>query len=135
VTRTRQGLVLLVEDDALSLKLMKDVLEANSYEVAQATNGPDALSMLNREIPDLVVMDIGLPGMDGVEVTRLMKQDSKTARVPVLAVSAYAMPEDEKRMRDTGCDAFITKPLHFAEFVAEIGRLLEKTRNLASTER
>jgi two-component system cell cycle response regulator DivK len=119
-----RGLILLVEDDALSLKLMKDVLEAQGYQVARATNGPEGLAAAREHLPDLVVMDIGLPGMDGVEVTRTLKADASVGAIPVLAVSAYAMPGDEARMREAGCDGFMTKPLRFAEFVAEVDRLL-----------
>jgi len=120
--------ILLVEDDALSLKLMKDVLEANGYAVMQATSGPDGLDTARRQAPDLIVIDIGLPGMDGVEVTQLLKADAGRAAIPVLAVSAYAMPSDEARMREAGCDSFMTKPLRFAEFVIEVERLLAQAR-------
>ena len=124
--KPRNGRVLLVEDDALSLKLMKDVLEAHGYHVEQATNGIDGLEMARRQPPDLIVMDIGLPAMDGVEVTRSLKADSAVRSIPVLAVTAYAMPADEERMRGAGCDAFLTKPLRFAEFVAVVARLLAR---------
>ena len=118
------GHILLVEDDALSLKLMKDVLEAHGYKVAQATNGLDGLAMARQQVPDLIVIDIGLPGMDGVEVTRSLKADAAVGTVPVLAVTAYAMPGNEERMRHAGCDAFMTKPLRFSEFVSKVERLL-----------
>jgi two-component system cell cycle response regulator DivK len=117
--------ILLVEDDSLSLKLMRDVLEASGYEVVQATNGLDGLAMAQENQPNLLVVDIGLPGMDGVEVTRSLKQDASLGHIPVLAVSAYAMHQDETRMRDAGCDGFMSKPLRFADFVAEVGRLLD----------
>lgn len=116
--------VLLVEDDALSLKLMRDVLQAHGYLVDEATNGTDGLALARQQSPDLIVMDIGLPAMDGVEVTRSLKADPMTVSVPVVAVTAYAMPSDEERMRRAGCDAFLTKPLRFSEFVSVIGRLL-----------
>ena len=109
--------VLLVEDDAFSLKLMRDVLMARGYRIAEATNGRDGLELAVSVAPDLIVMDVGLPGMDGVEVTRRLKSDEATARIPVLAVTAYAMPGDEDRMRAAGCDEFLTKPLSFAQFV------------------
>lgn len=118
--------VLLVEDDALSLKLMRDVLEARGYAVDQATNGRDGLAMARQQVPDLIVMDIGLPLIDGVEVTSLLKGDPAVASVLVLAVTAYAMPGDEERMRKAGCDAFLTKPLRFSEFVSVVGNLLQR---------
>lgn len=127
----RPGLILLIEDDALSLKLMKDVLEAYGHEVAQAVNGLAGLALARERVPDLVVIDIGLPGMDGAEVTRTLKADPAVRNVPVLAVSAYAMPADEARMRDAGCDGFMTKPLRFTDFVIEVGRLLTDASRLS----
>jgi two-component system cell cycle response regulator DivK len=117
--------ILLVEDDAISLKLMKDALEAAGYAVEQTTTGLDALEMARRLAPDLIVMDIGLPGMNGVDVTRRLKAERHEHAVPILAVTAYAMPGDEERMRSAGCDAYLTKPLRFAQFVAVVNRLLE----------
>ena len=121
---TATARILLVEDDALSLKLMRDVLEAHGYTVDQALNGADGLALAREQVPDLIVMDIGLPAMDGVEVTRSLKSDAALAGIPVLAVTAYAMPRDEERMRRAGCDAFLTKPLRFSEFMLVVGRLL-----------
>ena len=125
-TRTGGRRILLVENDALSMKLMRDVLEVHGYEVTQARNGADGLAMARVESPDLVVMDIGLPVMDGIEVTRLLKAEAASASIPVLAVTAYAMPEDEERMRGAGCDAFLTKPLKFSVFLSVVGQLLER---------
>ena len=119
-----RGGILLVEDDALSLKLMRDVLQAHGYAVAEAARGMDGLALARQEAPDLIVMDIGLPGMDGAEATRTLKADASLGSIPVLAVSAYAMPGDEERMRAAGCDGFMTKPLRFTDFVSEVGRLL-----------
>jgi CheY-like chemotaxis protein len=107
---------------------MKDALEASGYSVAQAINGPDGLRVARTQSPDLIVIDIGLPGMNGVEVTRILKADPTVRRVPVLAVSAYAMPGDEAQMRGAGCNEFMTKPLRFADFVAAVGRLLAETK-------
>jgi CheY-like chemotaxis protein len=107
---------------------MKDALEASGYSVAQAINGPDGLRVARTQSPDLIVIDLGLPGMNGVEVTRILKADPTVRRVPVLAVSAYAMPGDEAQMRGAGCNEFMTKPLRFADFVAAVGRLLAETK-------
>jgi two-component system cell cycle response regulator DivK len=119
-----KGRILLVEDDALSLKLMRDVLVANGYETDEATTGDAALEKVSRFHPDLIVMDIGLPGMDGVEATRQLKSGRSTSQLPVVAVTAYAMPGDEERMRGAGCDAYLTKPLQFSEFLRVVGDLL-----------
>ena len=92
--------VLLIEDDPLSLKLMRDVLQAQGYAVTSTTNGHDGLAAAFSDSHDIVVIDIGIPGIDGVEVTRRIKADPAIARAPVLAVSAYAMPRDERRQAD-----------------------------------
>lgn len=123
-----RGGILLVEDDALSLKLMRDVLKAHGYTVAEAASGQDGLALARQKAPDLIVMDIGLPGMDGAEATRTLKADALLGGIPVLAVSAYAMPGDEENMRAAGCDGFMTKPLRFTEFVSEVERLLAEAR-------
>lgn len=132
--RRDKSLVLLVEDDVLGLKLMKDVLEARGYAVSQATSGPEGVCAAHEHRPDMVVMDIGLPGIEGAEVTRMLKHDPATMAIPVLAVSAYAMPADEERMRDAGCDAFLTKPLRLAEFMQTVERLLAASASVAKDE-
>jgi two-component system cell cycle response regulator DivK len=118
--------VLLVEDDAVSLKLMRDVLQAQGYETAELGNGAEVVARAATLGADLVVMDIGLPGLDGVEATRQLKCTAATRHIPVLAVTAYAMPSDEARMRAAGCSAYLTKPLRFADFVAVVQDLLAK---------
>jgi two-component system, cell cycle response regulator DivK len=118
--------VLLVEDDALSLKLMRDVLQAHWYETVEATSGLDALQLASDVVPDLVIMDIGLPGIDGVEATRRLKAAPATAAIPVVAVTAFAMAGDEDRMREAGCDAHFTKPLRLTELVSTVESLLSR---------
>jgi two-component system, cell cycle response regulator DivK len=115
--------ILLVEDDPLSLKLMRDLLEAHGYETLDVRDGNDVLTRASEFQPDLVVMDVGLPGQDGVQATRLLKATEKGRVTPVVAVTAYAMPADEQRMRQAGCDAFLTKPLEFSRFLAVVQRL------------
>ena len=116
--------VLIVEDDALSLKLTRDVLQARGFETHETADGVTALSMAASLDADLIVMDIGLPGMDGVEVTRRLKQDPRTSAIPVVAVTALAMAEDEQRMRLAGCDALLTKPVRLQELVGVVERLI-----------
>lgn len=114
-------LILITEDDPLSLKLMRDVLNASGYRTVEAMTGPDAIEQAAKSHPDAVIMDIGLPGLDGVEATRQIKA---AWSVPVIAVTAYAMPGDEERMRQAGSDAYLTKPLRFGEFLALLQRLV-----------
>jgi two-component system, cell cycle response regulator DivK len=116
--------ILLVEDDPISLKLMRGVLQANGYETEEVTNGPDALARASQSALDLIVMDIGLPGLDGVETARWLRNAPATLAIPIVAVTAYAMPGDEERIRSAGCDAYLTKPLRFAEFMTLVHTLL-----------
>ncbi len=117
--------VLIVEDDPVSLKLVRDVLQAGGYETEEVTDGEAAVSQAARLKPDLIIMDIRLPGIDGLEATRRLRSDPITAIIPIVAVTAHAMPEDEARIRAAGFDAYFAKPLRFAELVAAVNRLLE----------
>ncbi|MDZ7726942.1 MAG: response regulator [Dehalococcoidia bacterium] len=116
--------ILLVEDDPLSLKLMRDALAAGGYETQETSSGLEVPALAREYRPDLVLMDIGLPGMDGVEATRQLKQSAESGHVPVVAVTAYAMPADEARARAAGCDAYLTKPLRLSELLSVVGGLL-----------
>ena len=116
--------ILIVEDDPLSLKLVRDVLQANGYETEEAMNGVEAVAKAAELRPDLIVMDIRLPEMDGLEATRRLKSDPRTAAIPIVATTAHAMPEDEARMMAAGCRAYLPKPLRFVEFVSVVKGLL-----------
>lgn len=116
--------ILIVEDDPVSLKLVRDVLQANEYETEEATNGEEAVAKAIELRPALIVMDIRLPGIDGLEATRRLKSDPSTAAIPIVAVTAHAMPEDEARILAAGCQAYLSKPLRFKEFVAVVKDLL-----------
>jgi two-component system cell cycle response regulator DivK len=126
----RRKRILLAEDDAVSLKLMRDALAASGYETEERTNGLDVLTRLAERGPDpttgvdLIVMDIGLPGLDGTEVTRRLKGAPATRDIPVVAVTAYAMPGDEQRVRAAGCDVYLTKPFSFVTFISVVRTLL-----------
>jgi len=113
--------ILIAEDDPLSLKLMRDVLQANGYRTIEATDGLQAVALALSEHLSAVIMDIGLPGLDGIEATRQIKA---VRPLPVIAVTAYAMPGDEDQMRAAGCDAFFTKPLRFADFLRSLVGLM-----------
>lgn len=116
--------VLIVEDDALSLKLMRDVLQARGYETCEAGEGSAAVTSAIEEAPDLIVMDVGLPGMDGVEATRGLQTDPRTSAIPIIAVTAFAMPEDRRRMEEAGCAVYLSKPLNLGEFVGVVEDVL-----------
>ena len=119
--------ILCVEDDAVSLKLVRDVLQANGYETEEVTSGEEALATAGRIKPDLIVMDIRLPGIDGLEATRRLKSHPDTAGIPVLAVTAHATPEGEARILAAGFQAYLAKPLRFAEFISVVRSLLSGT--------
>ncbi len=116
--------ILIAEDDPVSLKLVRDVLEANEYETDCVTSGEAALREASEFKPHLIVMDIRLPGIDGLEATRRLKANPATAPIPIIAVTAHAMPEDEARILAAGCQAYLPKPLRFGEFVAVVKQLL-----------
>jgi CheY-like chemotaxis protein len=120
--------VLLVDDNQLNLELVTDVLEAAGYAVRQAGSAEDALQAVRTERPDLILMDIGLPGMDGHAAVRALRADPKTHDLPVVALTAYAMAGDEKRALDAGFDAYITKPIQTRTLPATVARVLAERR-------
>ncbi len=102
--------VLIVDDNEDNRQILIDLLSANGYEVLEALTGLDAVAIAAREAPDLVLMDIQLPGIDGHEATRRIKAIPALARTPVIAVTSYALAGDDRKAADAGCDAYITKP-------------------------
>lgn len=112
--------VLIVEDNELNMKLFNDLLEANGYNVIQTSNGYQALELAREHQPNLILMDIQLPEVSGLEVTQWIKQDEAIASIPVIAVTAFAMKGDEERIRQGGCEAYISKPISVASFIKTI---------------
>ena len=119
--------ILIAEDDLVSLKLVRDVLQANGYVTKEVTSGEEAVVKAVQSKPDLIVMDIRLPGIDGLEATRRLKSDPSTEGIPIIAVTAHAMPEDEAKILVAGCQAYLSKPLRFAEFISVVNDLLSGT--------
>jgi two-component system, cell cycle response regulator DivK len=121
--------ILLVEDNPVNRRLAVFLLRAHGYDVREATTGLEALGMLEKERPDLIVMDIQLPGMDGLEVTRKIKAQPATADIPVIAVTSYAMKGDREKALAAGCVGYVTKPIDKNIFIREIAtRLGEKSK-------
>jgi len=118
--------ILVVEDNELNMKLFHDLLEAHGYRILQTGEGLQAFNMAREFRPDLIVMDIQLPAISGLEVTRWLKEDPSVAHIPVVAVTAFAMKGDETRIRDGGCEAYIAKPISVGHFLETIRRLLER---------
>lgn len=124
--------VLIVEDNELNMKLFHDLLEANGYATLQARNGQMALELARAYRPDLVLMDIQLPGMSGLDVTRILKADPDLAATPVVAVTAFAMKGDEDRMRAGGCEAYLSKPISLAKFLETVRTFIGAGHDTAS---
>ena len=112
--------VMIVEDNELNMKLFNDLLEAQSYETIQTSNGLEALELARAHRPDLILMDIQLPEVSGLEVTKWLKEDDELARIPVIAVTAFAMKGDEERIRQGGCEAYISKPISVMRFLETV---------------
>ena len=112
--------ILIVEDNELNMKLFNDLLEAKGYTIVQTRDGMKALDLAREHHPDLILMDIQLPEVSGLDVTRWIKEDENLASIPVIAVTAFAMKGDEERIRQGGCEAYISKPISVATFVETI---------------
>ena len=116
--------ILIIEDNATNMKLATILLESAGYTVLSATDAEAGLTSARSEQPDLVLMDIHLPGMDGLEATMLLKRDNATRAIPVIALTALAMKGDEERIRAAGCIGYIAKPMRYQEFLATIAAQL-----------
>ncbi|HHS82945.1 MAG TPA: response regulator [Devosia sp.] len=113
--------VMIVEDNELNMKLFHDLLDSQGYDVIQTGNGMEALGLARAHHPDLILMDIQLPEVSGLEVTKWLKEDPELSDIPVIAVTAFAMKGDEERILAGGCEAYISKPIsvpHFLETIA-----------------
>jgi two-component system, cell cycle response regulator DivK len=119
--------VLVVEDNPANMTLAKFLLESAGYSVLCAVDAEAGLMLARAEQPDLILMDIQLPGMDGLEATVILKGDAATRDIPVIALTALAMKGDEERIRAAGCDGYVAKPLAYREFLATITALLART--------
>ncbi|MGF7161229.1 two-component system cell cycle response regulator DivK [Rhodoligotrophos appendicifer] len=116
--------VLIVEDNELNMKLFNDLLEAHGYRTLQTRDGLSALDIAREHRPDLILMDIQLPEVSGLEVTKWLKEDESLRHIPVIAVTAFAMKGDEERIREGGCEAYISKPISVNSFLATIDSFL-----------
>ena len=116
--------VLIVEDNELNMKLFNDLLEAHGYLTLQTKDGVEALRMARQHRPDLILMDIQLPEVSGLEVTKWLKEDDELKSIPVIAVTAFAMKGDEEKIREGGCEAYIAKPISVASFMRTVEQFL-----------
>ncbi|MEL6858417.1 MAG: response regulator [Pseudomonadota bacterium] len=116
--------VLIVEDNALNMRLFSDLLEASGYETLQCVDGAKAVGLALDERPDLIIMDIQLPDVSGLDITRWLKDDDRTASIPVLAVTAFAMRTDEVLVREAGCEGYLSKPIQVRSFLKTVDELI-----------
>jgi CheY-like chemotaxis protein len=116
--------ILVVDDNATNLRLASEVLELDGFEVLRAVDAEQALTSVSTRRPDLVLMDIALPGMDGLDLTRVLKGDPAFASLPIVALSAFAMKGDEQRALAAGCDGYITKPIDTRVFGSQVRAFL-----------
>ena len=123
-SRRGEKAVLIVEDNELNMKLFHDLLDAYGYRTIQTRNGLDALALAREHKPNLILMDIQLPEVSGLEVTRWLKDDEELRDIPVVAVTAFAMKGDEERIRSGGCEAYLSKPISVSVFLDTVRRFI-----------
>ena len=112
--------VLIVEDNELNMKLFNDLLEAHGYATLKTSHGIEAMELARAHKPDLILMDIQLPEVSGLEVTRWLKADEELKSIPVIAITAFAMKGDEERIRQGGCEAYLSKPISVSKFIETV---------------
>jgi two-component system, cell cycle response regulator DivK len=116
--------ILVVEDQEDNRQILRDLLSANDYDMLEAENGEEALAAVKKQRPDLILMDIQLPVLDGYEATRRLKADPATKPIPIIVVTSYALSGDETKARESGCDAYVTKPYSPRALLAKIKEFL-----------
>jgi two-component system cell cycle response regulator DivK len=116
--------ILIVEDNDLNLKLFRDLLSAHGYDTLETKDGLEAIMLTREQRPDLILMDIQLPEISGLDVTRRLKADESITHIPIIAVTAFAMKDDEEKILSAGCEAYISKPISIMHFLNTIRRFL-----------
>lgn len=122
------SLILIVEDNEKNMKLVRDVLQAKGYATIEAVTGEDGVRLATERKPDLILMDIQLPDIDGIAALRRIREDKALDRIPVLAVSASVMPDEQRQIVSSGFDAYLTKPISLKPFLAAVERFLKDGR-------
>lgn len=116
--------VLVVEDNDLNMKLFQDLLNMKSYNVIQSRRGSDAVELALSESPDLILMDIQLGGISGIDLIKILKNDQRTSKIPIIAVTAFAMKHDEINIMQSGCDMYISKPVSIDQFFEAVAKFV-----------
>jgi two-component system cell cycle response regulator DivK len=122
------SLVLIIEDNEKNMKLARDILQAKGFKTVEAVTGEEGVKLAKERKPDLVLMDIQLPGISGIEAFRQIRADANTARIPVVAITASVTPTDRSQITAAGFDAFVSKPISLKEFVDTVKRVLEGSK-------
>ena len=117
--------ILVIEDNELNMKLVKSLLKMGNYRILEATDAETGMKLLHENIPDLILMDIQLPGMDGLTATRIIKNDPDMKDIPVVAFTSFAMEGDEQTAFSAGCEGYITKPIDTQKFLASLAEFLK----------
>jgi len=116
--------ILIVEDNELNQKLFRDLLGAHGYQIFETKDGAEAINITRNERPDLILMDIQLPEISGLDITRRLKADETVRHIPIIAVTAFAMKDDEEKILAAGCEAYLSKPISIANFLATVQKFL-----------
>jgi two-component system cell cycle response regulator DivK len=124
MTLLQKKRILIVEDNDLNLKLFRDLLSANGYETIETKEGLEAIALTHSMQPDLILMDIQLPEISGLEVTKRIKADEAIRHIPIIAVTAFAMRDDEEKILKAGCQAYISKPISISDFLVAVRKFL-----------
>ncbi len=124
-TMTKSKTVLIVEDNELNMKLFHDLLDAHGFQTLQTSDGMQAMEIARQHHPDLILMDIQLSEVSGLEVTKWLKEDEELKSIPIIAVTASAMKGDEEKIRQGGCEAYIAKPISVVDFLQTVKEFLE----------
>ena len=121
-----QKSILIVEDNELNMKLFNDLLEAHGYKTLQTRSGVEAVKLARLHKPDLILMDIQLPEVSGLQVTQWIKEEEDLRHIPVIAITAFAMKGDEEKIREGGCEAYVSKPISIVKFLETVREYLHK---------
>ncbi len=121
-----KGRILVIEDNMDTYELVRFILEKNGYETFLAMNGRDGVNAASKQLPDLIIMDLAMPEMDGWTATRLIKSNARTASIPLIALTAHALPSDRQRALEAGCDDYIVKPMELEELLEMVVRWIQK---------
>lgn len=116
--------IVIIEDNAANMKLAVFLLEREGHEVLQATDAEEGIRLVREKLPALILMDVQLPGMDGLAATRLLKDDAATRDIKIVALTAFAMTGDREKIEAAGCDGYIAKPIRYQEFLKVVGEMV-----------